>query len=126
MATRRHHLRQGDLAPDLAAATGLVGALPTGRPGNPDSDGDWFATDWMDTAKAQRALSFQHHSWPDMLAQVRAATGWKRYPLRLASPVARVLLQRAAAYRDKPGRFADPWGVIRERWGEPGPDIAFE
>ena len=121
-----HHVRQGDLAPALAAAAGLVGALPPGRPGNPDSDGDWFATDWMDTATAQSALSFQHHSWPDMLAQVHAATGWKRYPLGLASPVARVLLRRSAAYRDGPGRYADPWGVIRERWGEPRPDIASE
>ena len=121
-----HHVRQGDLAPALAAAAGLVGALPPGRPGNPDSDGDWFATDWMDPATAQSALSFQHHSWPDMLAQVHAATGWKRYPLGLASPVARVLLRRSAAYRDGPGRYADPWGVIRERWGEPRPDIASE
>jgi D-erythronate 2-dehydrogenase len=121
-----HHLRQGDIAVALAAAAGLVAALPAGRPGNPDSDHDWFATDWMDTASAQSALSFQHHSWPDMLAEARAAAGWKRYPLRLASPVARVVLQRQAPYRNRPGRYADPWGVICERWGDPSPTFSDE
>jgi nucleoside-diphosphate-sugar epimerase len=117
-----HHILQGRLAPELAAAAGLVKALPVGLPGDPDSDTDWFATDWMDTAPAQRALSFQHHSWPDVLAEVRAASGWKRYPLRFASPVVRALLRRSAPYRRYPGRYADPWRAIRDRWGEPGPD----
>jgi nucleoside-diphosphate-sugar epimerase len=117
-----HHLRQGDVAAALAAAAGLIGALPAGRPGDPDSDHNWFATDWMDTGRAQSALSFQHHSWPDMLAEVRTTAGWKRFPLRLAAPIARILLQRRAPYRNRPGRYADPWGMIRDRWGDPSPD----
>lgn len=116
-----HHLRQGELAPALASAAGLVGAMPVGLPGDPDSDSDWFATDWMDTSRAQNVLLFQHHSWSDMLAEVRTASGWRRYPLRLASPLAKMLLQRRAPYRGERRRFADPWGVIRDRWGEPQP-----
>lgn len=119
-----HLLRQEDIGKALAAARGLVDALPGGRPGDPDSDEDWFVTDWMDTSRAQQMLRFQHHSWPDMLAEMRAAAGWRRYPMRLVSPLARRVLKRRAAYREAPGTYADPWGAIRARLGEPRPDPA--
>ena len=114
-----HLLRQGDVGKALAAARGLVNVLPGGRPGDPDSEEDWYVTDWMDTARAQQALSFQRHPWPDMLAEMRAAAGWQRYPMRLVSPIARQFLKRRAAYRNSPGRYADPWGAIRAEFGEP-------
>jgi D-erythronate 2-dehydrogenase len=114
-----HLLQQGDVGKALAAARGLVNVLPGGRPGDPDSDEDWFVTDWMDTTRAQQALSFQHHTWPDMLAEMRAAAGWRRYPMRLVSPVARQFLKGRAAYRNAPGRYADPWGAIRSVLGDP-------
>jgi D-erythronate 2-dehydrogenase len=117
-----HRLRQGDVGPALAAARGLPGVLPNGRPGDPDSDDDWFVTDWLDTARAQQALSFQHHSWPDMIAEMRDNVGWRRYPMRLVAPFARHFLKRRAPYRDAPGRYADPWGAIRAEFGEPGID----
>ncbi|MCV7399940.1 NAD(P)-dependent oxidoreductase [Mycobacterium fragae] len=117
-----HRLRQGQVGPALAAARGMAGVLPGGRPGNPDSDDDWFVTDWMDTARAQQALNFQHHSWPDMVAEMRANAGWKRYPLRVVAPLARQVLKRRAAYRDMPGRYADPWRAIRSALAEPAPD----
>jgi nucleoside-diphosphate-sugar epimerase len=117
-----HLLRQGDIGKALAAARGLVNALPAGRPGDPDSDENWFVTDWMDAGRAQQALRFQRHSWPDMLAEMRAAAGWRRYPMRLIAPFARQFLKRRAAYRDAPGDYADPWGAIRARLGEPAPD----
>jgi nucleoside-diphosphate-sugar epimerase len=117
-----HLLRQGEVGKALAAARGLVDVLPGGRPGDPDSDEDWFVTDWMDTRRAQEALQFQHHSWPDMLAEMRAAAGWRRYPMQLVAPIARRFLKRRAAYRNAPGSYADPWGAIRARLGEPRPD----
>ena len=116
-----HLLRQGDVGKALAAARGLVNVLPGGRPGDPDSDEDWCVTDWMNTTRAQQALRFQRHPWPDMLAEMRAAAGWRRYPTRLISPVARQFLKHRAAYRDSPGRYAVPWGAIRAKLGEPGP-----
>jgi nucleoside-diphosphate-sugar epimerase len=119
-----HLLLQGDLGRALAAARGLVDVLPGGRPGDPDSDEDWFVTDWMDTGRAQQVLRFQSHSWPDMLAEMRAAAGWQRYPMRMVSPVARQVLKRHAAYRNSPGCFADPWGAIRAEFGEPRPTTA--
>jgi D-erythronate 2-dehydrogenase len=117
-----HLHRQKDIGPALAAARGLSDVLPAGRPGDPDSEENWFVTDWLDTTRSQQALSFQHHSWPEMLAEMRAAAGWRRYPMSLISPIARQLLKRRAAYRDAPGRYADPWGAIRSRLGEPAPD----
>jgi nucleoside-diphosphate-sugar epimerase len=117
-----HRLRQGDIGPATAAALGLVGGLPPGRPGNPDSDTDWFATDWMDTSRSQEVLGFQHHSFPEMIAQTREKSGWKRYPLRIAAPLAREVLRRRAPYYRATGTYADPWGAVRAKWGEPEPD----
>ena len=119
-----HLHRQKDIGLALAAARGLSDVLPAGRPGDPDSDEDWFVTDWLDTDRAQQALSFQHHSWPDMLAEMHAAAGWRRYPMRLVGPLVRQLLKRRAAYRNAPGHYADPWGAIRAELGEPRPDQA--
>ena len=114
-----HKLLQKDVGAALAAALGLPGVLPEGRPGDPDDDDGWFLTDWMDTARAQEALGFQHHSWPSMLAEMSEKMGWKRYPLRLVAPLARVFLARRAAYRDAPGIYADVWGAIAKRLGDP-------
>jgi D-erythronate 2-dehydrogenase len=119
-----HLHRQKEVGVALAAARGLSNVLPAGRPGDPDSEEAWFVTDWLDTDRAQEALSFQHHSWPDMLAEGRAAAGWRRYPMSLIGPVVRQVLKRQAAYRNTPGSYADPWGAIRSRLGEPGPDAA--
>ncbi|HEX4558503.1 MAG TPA: NAD(P)-dependent oxidoreductase [Mycobacterium sp.] len=117
-----HQMRFGDVGPALAAALGVPGAVPPGRPGDPDSDTDWFVTDWMDTTRAQEALKFQHHSWPDMMAELRAQAGWKRYPGRLIAPIARVIMKRRGAYWKAPGQYADPWGAIRAKLGEPAWD----
>jgi D-erythronate 2-dehydrogenase len=117
-----HLLHQGDVGKALAAARGLVNVLPGGRPGDPDSDDDWFVTDWMDTTRAQQALRFQRHPWPDMLAEMRATAGSRRYPMRLISPVARQFLKSRAAYRNSRGGYADPWDAIRAKLGEPRPD----
>jgi len=77
----------------------------------------------MDTARSQRALSFRHHRWQEMLAEMRALAGRWRYPMRLVAPIARRVLKRRAAYRNAPGRCVDPWGAIRTEMGEPRPDV---
>jgi nucleoside-diphosphate-sugar epimerase len=117
-----HKVMYSDVGAAMAAARGLKGGLPNGRPGNPDNDDDWFVTEWMDTTRAQEALQFQHHSWPDMLAEMRANAGWTRYVLPLFVPLIRAFLTRRGAYYKQPGSYADPWGAIRRKLGEPGPD----
>ena len=93
-----------------------------GRPGDPDSDGDWYPLDWMDTARAQQVLSFQRYSCAETNAEIRARTGWKARALRVAAPLMAALMRRKAPYYKQPGHYADPWGRIRDRWGDPGPD----
>ncbi len=114
-----HRLMQGEVGSSTAAAMGLVGALPPGRPGDPDDDGGWFATDWMDSATANELLGHQHHSWPQMLAETAQRAGWRRYPLRLIAPLAREYLKRQSPYHRQPGRYANPWDAVRRKWGPP-------
>ena len=117
-----HRRVQGEVGEEMMAAMGLEGAVPAGRPGDPDDDGAWFATDWMDTAEAQAGLGFQHHSWPDMLSEIRRRTGRRRYFFRLLAPILHAVLERRSPYRDAPGRYADVWGGVRAAWGDPSPD----
>ena len=112
-----HRQLQGDVAAATAAAIGLVGAVPAGRIGDPADDDAWFVTDWMDCDEAQRLLAYQHHPWPQMLAETAQRAGLLRYPLRLLAPVARQILTRRSPYHHRPGRYADPWEAIRRRWG---------
>jgi len=114
-----HKLRQSEVGRTLAAAYGLVDVMAEGRPGNPDSDDDWFIIDWMDAGRAQEALSFQTHSWPDIVAEMRARAGWLRHPLRLLAPVIKLYVKHQSAYRNSSQKYADPWGAMRSRLGEP-------
>lgn len=104
-----HRLRQGDIGSATTAAMGLVGALPPGRKGDPNDDGGWFATDWMDSATAQQVLKHQHYSWPDMLAETADKVGWKRYAFRMIAPLAREYLKRQSPYYGQPPGYGNPW-----------------
>ena len=117
-----HKVLYGQVGSTLAAARGLPGAIPEGRPGNPDDDDAWFMTDWMDATHAQEVLQFQNHSWHDMVAEMAAQTGVMRYPLRALVPFARMFIKSQSAYKDSPGKYADPWNAFRTRLGEPGLD----
>ncbi len=111
-----HRLVQGDIGPSMAAAMGLVGGIPSGRKGNPHNDAQWFGTDWMDTTRSAETLDFQRISWPQLLAETAARMGWRRHPARVIAPLARALLTRRSPYYHRPGRYADPWAVIDDKW----------
>ncbi|MCF6388251.1 NAD(P)-dependent oxidoreductase [Mycobacterium sp. MBM] len=117
-----HRLRQGEVAPAMAAAMGLVGGVPTGLKGDPGDDGGWFATDWMDTSRAQQALGFQHHSWPAMLIETADKAGIQRPLLRLLAPLVKQILKRRTAYHGTGLRYAHPWQAIADTWGDPRPE----
>jgi len=119
-----HKRLKGEVVQAVAAAIGFSGALPRGRPGNPDSDRDWFPMDWMDTTRAQQALSFQHHTISDLLAAMRSKQGLMRLPLQVVAPLTRGFFRRRSPYYGAPGRYADTWGAIRARWGDPEPDCS--
>lgn len=117
-----HRLRQGDIAPGMAGAMGLVGGLPVGLKGDPDNDAAWMSTDWMDTAHSQEVLDFQRYSWPDMLMETADKAGALRPLLRLAAPLSRRILERRSPYRHFGKPYADPWGRVAAKWGDPSPD----
>jgi hypothetical protein len=117
-------LRQGDIGAAIAGAVGLIEAIPPGRPGDPGSDSDWFATDWMNATHAQAVLGFQRNSFFDSLAHISSRAGWKRRPIRAIAPLVRAILRRKSPYFKATGTYADPWGVIRTKWGPPEPDAA--
>ncbi len=117
-----HRLRQGDIAPAIAVAMGLVGGLSTGLAGDPNDDSAWFATDWIDTTRSQDVLDYQRYSWPDLLAETADQVRRLRPLLRLAAPVAHRVLQRRSAYYRSGRKYADPWGAIAAKWGDPRPN----
>jgi nucleoside-diphosphate-sugar epimerase len=114
-----HLLRYADAGHDILDAVGIGDVLPEGRRGDPESDTAWFATDWMDTRPAQEILAFQHHSWHDILAEIRRKVGPARYLLRLVGPLVRPVLKRRSAYYNASGAYADPWGIVRRHFGDP-------
>ncbi|MGW0454976.1 NAD-dependent epimerase/dehydratase family protein [Gordonia sputi] len=116
-----HRLTQYELAARTAQAMGMPGGIPEPRSGNPESDADWFATDWMDTTCAQQTLDYQRTSVEELLDEVRRHVGWRRHLLRVARPAITFALRRRAPDRDRSGPYADPWGVIADRWGAPLP-----
>ncbi len=118
-----HRVRQHELAAVMTAATGLEGGIPEGLPGDPADDEAWFATDWMDTAPAQAALDFQHHSLPAMVAEARGRLGWSRFAMRVIAPVVHELMSRRSPYRGRGVQHAHPWEAIERRWGSYGPDL---
>ncbi|MFA4081388.1 NAD(P)-dependent oxidoreductase [Mycobacteroides salmoniphilum] len=114
-----HRTTQSAVASETAAAMGLAGGIPAGRPGDPDEDRSWFVTDWMDTERSQQVLGFQRHSLPAMHAETSAAVGWRRGPIQLAAPIVRAVLKAQSPYRGVDGQFADPWRAIERCWGDP-------
>jgi hypothetical protein len=67
-------------------------------------------------------LSFQERSLPELLAEAGAQLRWRRVALGAAAPLLRRYLRRYAPYRARPGAYADPWGLIGERFGDPSPE----
>jgi nucleoside-diphosphate-sugar epimerase len=114
-----HKLRQGEVGPTLAATRGMINVLPSSLPGNPESDDEWFVTEWMDTARAQEALGFQRHSWPDMIDEMRRRAGASRHLMRLIAPLARVVMKRQGAHHKSAAKYAEPWSSIRAALGAP-------
>jgi len=117
-----HKRLYGDLMRANNEALGTGALLFPGRPGNPASDSDWYPLDWMDTTRSQQVLSFQRYSPSEADDEIRARAGWKVRPLRVVAPAMAALMRRKAPYYKQPGQYADPWGRIRDRWGDPAPD----
>jgi len=113
-----HMLRQHEFATHMMTIAGL-GTRPSsrGRHGNPDDDGAWFLTDWMDTRTARAVLDFRAMPMDECIAQCRTELSRFRVLLRPFGYVAPPVLSLMSPYRTMPGQWADPWGVIEKRFG---------
>lgn len=113
-----HRMLQGDLMRSISWAAGVPGALPPGRPGDPDDDGAWFATDWMDTTEAQRVLGFQRHTWRETCKALALDAGVRRYVSWPFVPTVRAVLTLRSPLRGFAGRYAPMWRGVEARWGQ--------
>ena len=116
-----HVLTHTAVQEDCYAAIGLGRIGPSiNRPGNPDDDTAWGLTDWFDTTESQQALEYQDHRWDQTMEWIAESLGRKRQAARLIGPIARPALRAYAAQqnrRDGVKQFADPWMVVRRRYG---------
>jgi nucleoside-diphosphate-sugar epimerase len=113
-----HRMQQRHLVRAITWAAGVPGAVPPGRPGDPDDDGAWFCTDWMDTTEAQRVLGFQRHTWKETQQALTLSAGLRHYVSWPLVAPARALLTVRSPLRELPGRYAPMWRGIESRWGK--------
>ncbi len=57
-----------------------------------------YVTDWLDTEESQRLLQYQCHSFDDIVAEVAALLGWKRFFVPLARPFVRRAVLKLSPY----------------------------
>jgi len=67
--------------------------------------------DWIDSTDAQQLLDYQHHSFADIMEEVRHRTRAVRPWIRAVSPIARWFILRGSPYvresrSDEKARFA--------------------
>lgn len=79
-----------------------------GRPGDPDSDVDWYPLDWMDTTRSQQVLSFQRYTFSEAYGEISDRMGWKVRALRMVAPAMAAFTRRRWRYYKQPGKYADP------------------
>lgn len=111
-----HRRKQADVQ-QLLEVMGLSDAPLDSRPGDPNDDDCWFASDWMDTTASQAALEYQQVTWDDLLADAAEAAGIKRHARRLAAPFLHALLSRRVHHTESENGYADVWAAIEEEWG---------
>ena len=63
------------------------------RPGPP-----YFFGDWLDTTESQKLLAFQRHSMDDILSEMRARLGFRRWLLKMLAPLVNPILERRSPH----------------------------
>jgi hypothetical protein len=60
-----------------------------------------YVTDWLDTEESQRLLQYQRHNFDQIVAEIAALLGWKRYLVPFASPFVRRTILKTSPYWNK-------------------------
>lgn len=75
-----------------------IGQLPREAFKVPENDDEWYYTDWMDTEESQGLLNYQNHTYEDYLKELKKNIGFKRYIMKLISPLIRRKLLKQSPY----------------------------
>lgn len=66
-----------------------------------------YVTDWLDTEESQRLLHYQRASWDDIVSEIAALLGWRKYFVPLARPfVQRSMLKLSPYWQEHQRRRA--------------------
>lgn len=60
-----------------------------------------YVTDWLDTAESQRILQYQRHTFDQIIAEIAATLGWRKYFVPLARPFVRRAILKMSPYWKK-------------------------
>lgn len=60
-----------------------------------------YVTDWLDTEESQRLLQYQRHSFDEIVAEVAAQLGWRKFFVPLVRPLARRSILKLSPYYRK-------------------------
>lgn len=88
---------QYDFIDPLFLAMG-IGHLPREAFKVPKNDDDWYYTDWMDTEESQTLLQYQSRTYDQYVAEIKKSLGFKRYIMKLISPLIRRQLLKQSPY----------------------------
>ncbi|MFC9789304.1 NAD-dependent epimerase/dehydratase family protein [Rhodococcus sp. NPDC127528] len=83
--------------------TRMLGAMSLDMLPDNAFSGKPYATDWLDTAESQRLLAYQSRGVDDIVADIAATLGWRRYLTPLARPLARRAMLRLSPYAGATG-----------------------
>ncbi|HQE93266.1 MAG TPA: NAD(P)-dependent oxidoreductase [Anaerolineae bacterium] len=57
-----------------------------------------YVTDWLDTEESQRLLQYQRTTWDDIVSEIAAVLGWRKYLMPLARPFVRRSILKLSPY----------------------------
>lgn len=57
-----------------------------------------YVTDWLDTEESQRLLQYQRHTFDEIVIEIAALLGWKRFFVPLARPFVRRAVLKLSPY----------------------------
>lgn len=60
-----------------------------------------YVTDWLDTEESQRLLQYQRHTFDEIVTEISALLGWKRFFVPLARPFVRRAVLKLSPYWQK-------------------------
>jgi len=88
---------QRDYVESMFNAMGLS-MLPDSAFRMPQTEDEWFYTDWLDTENSQKLLNYQTISFEDYIEELRDDITWRRFGAKIVSPFVKLSLLISSPY----------------------------